>query len=127
MLTFFFLLVFIAEVKITYDLVVIIRRFDRKICEINETLVDLNPKLQQSVTQLRIAINTVLLNVIKIKQKIAEKKEKYKYKLLKNIITAVLFLCLNISGKKAMTYVELAFTAKDFIKACLKVFHSLKK
>ena len=127
MLTFFFILIFAAELKLALDLIGIIRRFDAKVCVINEQITAIKPQITKTFTQIRIVINTLLLNTNKIKIKIAEKKDEYKFVLLKHIITTALFLALNVKGKQAMTVVELVFSAKDFTRSLLKLAHSLKK
>ncbi len=127
MLTFFFILVFLAEIKFAADLVLLINKCDKKVCALNECLITVNPKITKTFTPLRIAINTTLLNINKAKIKIAEKKDEYKFIILKNIITTAIFLALNINGKRAITIVELAFSLKDISKKVLKLTHSFKK
>ena len=127
MLAFFFILVFVAELKLALDLIGIIRRLDAKVCAVNEQITVIKPQISNIFIKIRIVINTVLLNANKIKIKIAEKKDEYKFVLLKHIITAALFLVLNVKGKEAITIVELVFSAKDFTRNLLKLTHSLKK
>lgn len=127
MLTFFFILIFAAEVKIAYDIISLIRKFDRRVCEINVRISEVQTQIPAVFSSARIAINTALLNINGIKIKIAEKKDDYKYVILKNVITAALFLALNVRGKQAMTAVELAFSAKDFTRNIIKLIRSFKK
>jgi len=127
MLTFFFILIFAAELKLTLDLIGIIRRFDEKVCAVNEQLITVKPRISETLTDIRIAINTVLLQTNKIKVKIAEKKDEYKFVLLKYIITTALFLTLNVKGKQTMTVIEFTLSAKNFTRSLLKLAQSLKK
>lgn len=125
-MTLFFVLIFIAEIKLTADLIGCIKRFDQKVCEANLKITQFQPRISDSFISIRIVINTVLLNINKTKVKIAEKKDEYKFILLKHIITTALFLILNIKGKQAMTVVELLLSARKFTKSAIKLAHSLK-
>lgn len=127
MLTFFFIIIFIAEVKLALDLIVFIKKLDTKVCAANEQLNIIKPQISNTFTKLRIVINTTLLNINNVKIKIAEKKDEYKFIILKHLITTFIFFALNINGKRAMTIVELLFSAKNFSKSALKLYHSLKK
>lgn len=121
MLIFFFILIFIAEVKITYDIVCFIRRLDAKVCQINNEISALNPKIESNFTNIRIALNKALLALNKVQLKIKEKKEEYKIVLLKNIVTGILFLVLNSKGQKIFSVVDLAFDIKDLYKKWSKI------
>ena len=121
MLIFFFILIFIAEVKITYDIVCFIRHLDAKVCKLNNQITALNPKIDYNLTNIRIAINKALLSLNKIQLKIKEKKEEYKIVLLKNIVTGVLFLILNTKGQKIFSVIDLAFDIKDLYKKWSKI------
>ena len=116
MLIFFFILIFIAEVKITYDVVCYLKKLDKKICSLDEQISALNPVIEEQFLSLRIALNKVLLSLNDIQLKIKEKKEEYKIILLKNLITGVLFFILNINGSKILSVVDLAVDIKDFLK-----------
>lgn len=121
MLIFFFILIFIAEIKLTYDIVCFIRRLDEKVCRINDEITALNPVIDSQFTSLRIALNKALLSLNKIQLKIKEKKEEYKIVLLKNIITGILFLILKVKGQKVFSVIDLAFDIKDFLKKWSKI------
>jgi hypothetical protein len=121
MLIFFFILIFIAEVKITYDVVCFIKKLDMRICKINEDLSSLNPVIDSSFTSLRIALNKALLALNKVQLKIKEKKEEYKIIILKNIITGILFFILNTKAQKIFSVVDLAFDIKEFYKKWSKI------
>lgn len=116
MLIFFFMLIFLAELKITFDIVCYLRKLDEKICLLDEQISALNPVIEEQFLSLRIALNKVLLSLNDIQLKIKEKKEEYKIILLKNLITGVLFFILNINGSKILSVVDLAVDIKDFLK-----------
>ena len=116
MLIFFFILIFLAELKITFDIVCYLRKLDEKICLLDEQISALNPVIEEQFLSLRIALNKVLLSLNDIQLKIKEKKEEYKIILLKNLITGVLFFILNINGSKILSVVDLAVDIKDFLK-----------
>lgn len=116
MLIFFFILIFLAELKITFDIVCYLRKLDEKICSLDEQISALNPVIEEQFLSLRIALNKVLLSLNDIQLKIKEKKEEYKIILLKNLITGVLFFILNINGSKILSVVDLAVDIKDFLK-----------
>ena len=116
MLIFFFMLIFLAELKITFDIVCYLRKLDEKICSLDEQISALNPVIEEQFLSLRIALNKVLLSLNDIQLKIKEKKEEYKIILLKNLITGVLFFILNINGSKILSVVDLAVDIKDFLK-----------
>lgn len=121
MLIFFFILIFLAELKITFDIVCYLRKLDEKICSLDEQISALNPVIEEQFLSLRIALNKVLLSLNDIQLKIKEKKEEYKIILLKNLITGVLFFILNINGSKILSVVDLAVDIKDFYKKWSKV------
>ena len=121
MLIFFFILIFIAEIKITYDIVCYIRKLDVKVCRINEQICALNPKIESNFTNIRIALNKALLALNKVQLKIKEKKEEYKIVILKNIITGILFFVLNSKGQKICSVIDLAFEIKDLYKKWSKI------
>ena len=116
MLVFFFILIFLAEVKITFDIVCYLRKLDKKICSLDTQISELNPVIEEQFLSLRIALNKVLLSLNDIQLKIKEKKEEYKIILLKNLITGVLFFILNINGNKILSAIDLAVDIKDFLK-----------
>jgi len=116
MLIFFFILIFLAELKITFDIVCYLRKLDEKICSLDAQISALNPVIEEQFLSLRIALNKVLLSLNDIQLKIKEKKEEYKIILLKNLITGVLFFILNINGSKILSVVDLAVDIKDFLK-----------
>jgi len=121
MLIFFFILIFIAEVKITYDIVCLIRHIDEKVCHINDEISAINPKLESSFISIRIALNKTLLALNKVQLRIKEKKEEFKIIILKNLLTGILFFILKAKGHKVLSVVELAFDIKDFYKKWSKV------
>ena len=116
MLVFFFILIFLAEVKITFDIVCYLRKLDKKIWSLDTQISELNPVIEEQFLSLRIALNKVLLSLNDIQLKIKEKKEEYKIILLKNLITGVLFFILNINGNKILSAIDLAVDIKDFLK-----------
>ena len=121
MLIFFFILIFLAEIKITYDIVCFIRRLDAKVCQLNDETCALNPKIENNFTNIRITLNKALLGLNKVQIKIKEKKEEYKILFLKNIVTGVLFLILNAKGQKIFSVIDLAFDIKNLYKKMSKI------
>ena len=116
MLIFFFIIIFIAEIKLTYDLIRIIKRLDDKVCQINEEITAINPTIESQFTSLRIVLNKALLSLNNVQLKIKEKKEEFKIVILKNLITGILFFILQIKGQKIFSVIELAFDIKNFLK-----------
>ena len=122
MLTFFFIIVFISELIIVCSLISWIMKLDRKICELNECFPVIKLMVEDTFTLIRININSVALSLNKIQIKIAQKKDKYKTFIIKNIVTFVLFLVLSNNVKKVISVTELAFSAVDLGKAVVKAF-----
>lgn len=116
MLIFFFTLIFIAEVKLTIDLIEYIKKVDRAVCEINDKISIYNNSIKKEFTTLRIALNKILLSLNKIELKIKQKKENFKIIILKNILTGILFIILNPNGKKVLSVIDLVFSVNDFLK-----------
>ena len=121
MLIFFFILIFIAEVKITYDVVCFIKRLDAKVCEINDKICEVNPVIESSFTSFRIVLNKALLTLNKVQLKIKEKNEEYKIAILKSVITGILFIILNVKCQKIFSVVDLAFDIKDLCRKWSKI------
>ena len=122
MLSFFIAIVLIAEIIITCQIVSFILKIDSKVCELNEQITSITPKIENGLTSIRIVLNKILLSINKFEQKLYSQKEKFKYTLFKNLITIVLFLVLNTNAKKILSTVNLAFEIKDFIKKLAKTF-----
>lgn len=120
MLTFFFIIVFVAEVVLTVNIILLILKCDKKICEINQVITSVTPDVEKSLCSLRISINSLNLTLNRIQIKIEQKKDEYKTIIFKYFITALLFLLLNTNGKKIMSNVETAFTVLDIIKRLVK-------
>lgn len=122
MLTFFFIIVFIAELIIVCSLISWILKLDKKVCELNECFSIINPIIEDTITSVRISINSAALTLNKIQIKIAQKKDKYKTLIIKNIVTFILFLVLSNNAKKVISVTELAFSMVDLSKAVVKAF-----
>lgn len=116
MLVSFFVIVFIAEIVVTFKIIEIIRMWDKRVCAVSEQIVSSNKKIQTAFTDLRVAINSVLLKLNKAQIKIEEEKHKYTNKVLKFIISSALYLILNNNGKRIFSTVELAISIIDYIK-----------
>ena len=123
MLTFFFIIVFIAELIIVCSLISWILKLDKKVCELNECFSVINPIIEDTITSVRISINSAALTLNKIQIKIAQKKDKYKTLIIKNIVTFILFLVLSNNAKKVISVTELAFSMVDLSKAVVKAFN----
>ena len=123
MLTFFFIIVFIAELIIVCSLISWILKLDKKVCELNECFSVINPIIEDTITSVRISINSAALTLNKIQIKIAQKKDKYKTLVIKNIVTFILFLVLSNNAKKVISVTELAFSMVDLSKAVVKAFN----
>lgn len=116
MLTIFFTIIFIAELIIACWVISVIQKLDRKVCEMNQKVLDFQPVLKERICKFQIAVNTVLLGIDYFAQFITKKKDECLNYLSKNIITAILFLVLNTSGKKVLTFVDLFFSFKKFMQ-----------
>lgn len=119
----FFGIVFIAELIITFQIIALIKKCDRKVCEINSAVCALTPKIESSFTKIRIELNKILLSLNKIQQKIQAKKDKYKTLILKNIITGILFLVLNKNGKTVISVLDLVFSVKETVEKWAKNYN----
>lgn len=122
MLTFFFIIVFIAEIIIVSSLISWILKLDKKVCELNECFPLIKPLVENSIGLVRININSFALTVNKIQIKMSEQKNKYKILIIKNLVTFVLFLLLSTNAKKVISATELAFSVADLGKAVVKAF-----
>lgn len=116
MLTFFILIVLTAEIILTCQIISLILKADRKVCALNEQISALTPKIESGFTSIRIVLNKALLSINKFEQKLQSKKEAYKYVLLKNIITTVLFFVLHVNGKKLLSVIDLFFSIQSLMK-----------
>ena len=117
---FFFIIVFIAEIVLTVNVISLILKCDKKVCDLNSVVSAIHPEVQKSFCSLRIAINTLNLSLNKVQLKIEQKKNEYKTIIFKYFITAVLFLILNTNGKRIMSSVETVFTLLDLLKRLTK-------
>ena len=116
MLALFIVIVITAEVIITCQVISFILKLDKKICDLNNQITEITPEIERGFLSLRISLNKLLLKMNEFEQKLQSKKEEFKFKLLKNIITTVLFFALNTNGKKIITTIELAFDIKNKLK-----------
>lgn len=122
MLTFFITIVLIAEIIITIQVISFILKIDKKVCELNEQIIALTPKIEKGFTSARIGLNKILLALNGFEQKLKSKKEEFKFNILKSLVTTALFLILNTNGKKIISTVELAFSLKDILSKWAKKF-----
>ena len=122
MLTFFITIILIAEIIITIQVVSFILKIDKKVCELNEQIIALTPKIETGFTSARIGLNKILLALNGFEQKLKSKKEEFKFNILKMVVTTALFLLLNTNGKKIISSVELAFSLKDILSKWAKKF-----
>lgn len=122
---FFIILIIIAEIIITCQVVTFILKIDKKVCDLNNKITQVTPKIKSDIITVRIGLNKVLLSLNKFEQKLKSKKEEFKFIILKNIVTMALYLILNTNGKKVLSVVELAFDIKDFLVNMPKPLHSL--
>jgi len=121
MFTFFFLIVFIAEVIITWHIAVFILKCDRKVCEINKTFFSgVRPAVLKGMLDFRISVNNLLLTENKVLIKLRQKKEQYKWVIIKNIVTTSLYFILKADYKKILAGFELFLSAKDNLGTILK-------
>lgn len=120
MLSFFVVIVLIAEIIITCQIVSFIIRLDKKVCALNEQLIALTPKVESSFTSIKIVLNKILLDLNKFEQKLQSKTEEFKFNVLKTVVTSALFLLLNTNGKKIISTIELALSVKNLISKWVK-------
>ena len=120
MLIAFFVIVFIAEVIVTWKIIEWIVRCDNNVCAISSQFVEYNQKIENAFTDLRIAINSALLNLNKIQVKIESEKNKFKNKLLKYAVSTLLFLLLNNNGKRIFSILELIISIVGYVKLYIK-------
>lgn len=116
MLTLFFTIIFIAEVIITVQLIALIIKLDKKVLAINQIILGYTPKLKDALYTIRIGVNKALLGVYNLKDKIEKQKARARYKIIKNIITILLFLILNPKGKYTLSTVDILLSIKDYLK-----------
>ena len=121
MLTFFFTLIFIAEIVLVFNIISFINKCDKRVCELSKTFDGVESSLSKAFCEIRIAINTLNLNLNKAQIVIVRKKDEYKTIIIKNIITGMLFILLSNNGKKIISGVEIGFAACDLVKKYLKV------
>lgn len=122
MLSFFIAIVLIAEIIITCQIVSFILKIDSKVCELNEKITAITPQIERGFLNIRIALNRILLAFNKFEQKLYSQKEKFKFTLLKNLVTIALFLILNVNAKKVLSVLDLAFETNRLIKKVVKTF-----
>ena len=127
MYTFFFTILFIAEVIITVHIVAFIIKCDRKVCEINYSMTGVKEILPDILGYVKGIVSNASLNVSLLKKTISDKKNKYKFFILKHVITGLLFVLLNTKGKKIITFVELLFAFREFIDSAYKSMNKLKR
>ncbi len=120
MLVSFFVIVFIAEIVVTFKIIEIIRMWDKRVCAVSEQIVSSNKKIQTAFTDLRVEINSILLKLNKAQIKIEEEKRKYTNKVLKYLISTALYLLLDNKGKKIFSTIELAISVAEYVKLYLK-------
>ena len=114
MLTLFFTIIFIAEVIIAFQLILLIQKVDHKVSEYNAKVLSLTTQIEVNISKLRKNVEVALNGVLKLEQIIQKQKKKYKYTILKNIFTTLIFLVLNKNGRQILTAIDLVFTAKEF-------------
>ena len=112
----FIILILTAEIIVTCQIVSFILKIDAKVCALNKQITALTPKIETGLTSVRIVLNKIFLSINNFEQKLQSKKEQFKFKFVKNIITIALFLILNTNAKKVLSTIDLAFAIKDCVK-----------
>ena len=116
-----------AEIVLTVNIISLIIKCDKKVCEISDSINIISPQINKGFCAARIGINSLNLTLNKVQIKIEQKKDEYKTIIFKYFITSVLFLLLNANGKKIMSGVETAFTVLDLLKKVFKKHKQLEK
>ncbi len=115
MLMIFFIIVFIAEIIITVQIINLIMKADRCILSVNEKVLSFQPELKKNVETVGIFVKK-FANVVRTTELFYEKqKNRYKNLLIKNILTLIIFLMLNKNGKHAITIVDIILSVSNLL------------
>ncbi len=115
MLTLFFTIVFIAEIIVAVQLILLIVRIDKAVITFSGQVTNSVPQIKNALYSARIAVNKTLLGVYNFAEILGKQKTKAKQYLIKNALTTVLFFMLSSNGKQVLTAIDLVFTALEFI------------
>lgn len=106
-------IIFIAELIIAHKIISLIMKFDRKVCDINECVLEFNPLATTFMRYVRlqaIAISDKILKVIKF---INEQKQKTFVKIIFIIGINIAFILFNIRRIKSKRISNLAIALLD--------------
>lgn len=107
------LIVFIAEVIIASQIILLICKFDRKICEMNEYVNAFNPLAETFLKYIRLQVVSITNKVAKITKFIEEQKKKAIFKILIIVGINIGFILFKIKKIKTHKMVNLAVAMLD--------------
>lgn len=115
MLVLFFTIIFIAELIIAGQIIALIQKARRNVCQINQTVTDMKPEIERNICDVRIAINTILLRITGVHGFVDKRKEDYKKIFSANFLTKLASFILANDWKKIFLALDIILTLKKFI------------
>lgn len=106
-------IIFIAELIIAYQILSVILKFDRKVCELNSVINEFNPLTKTFMRYIRMQVVSVSEKVGKTIAFINEQKKKAIVKILFIIGINTMFILLNIKRLKSHKVTNLAIALLD--------------
>lgn len=116
MLTLFFTIIFLAEIIVAGWIISWLIKFDKKICQTNQKVLDFQPKLKTQIKNITCNLELASSCLDYFVTFIAEKKDNCVNSLKKNIIITILFMILKIPFKQIATTVNILFLIKKLLR-----------
>ena len=116
MLVLFFTIIFIAELIIAGWLIGGIASLNKKVCALNQEVIDFQPQIKTCLENLRAKTNKVLSGLECVTDFVSKKKDFCKESFKKNLTTNIILSVLKIYAKRLVTLIEVAFAIKKLLK-----------
>ncbi|MBQ8460150.1 hypothetical protein IJ541_08635 [bacterium] len=121
MLELFFTIVFIAELIIAGWLISHLRKWDKKVCDLNLKVLEVKPKICKILTKFKNSVEYITKGYNKAVTFVANQKSNILNAIIKNIVVLLLIFLLKIPGKKAIAFFDVvSMLIKIFKKPMIK-------
>lgn len=111
----FIAIIFIAELIIAGAIILLVLNFDKKVILLNETVEFINPKAEEFLALLGVAIGNFRDKVKEVAQKVNIQRETYWIKILQSVLAFLLIFMLKKRKKKYASAIRLGLALKDFL------------
>lgn len=116
MLQIFFLITFIAEIIVGYQIVTALIRWDNSLKELNTKVLEFQPELKKILADTKTSVNKAMVSFGSIVTFIGEKRSQCKNLFSKNFLSVIGCAVLKIPFKQMVSVLDFLLTFKKLLK-----------